>query len=84
RIFGGEPWLIQWRMLKILRQAVQFGIDVVDFGRERLAGLIGFNLVCQRKDRSLRAAVTYVALCVVSAIAVKRRFRLCAVNAGQA
>ncbi len=34
----------------------------------------------QRQD----SAVTYVALCVVSAIVIKKRFRLCAVIAGQA
>ncbi|POQ06640.1 hypothetical protein CXB40_19590 [Pseudomonas syringae pv. avii] len=34
----------------------------------------------QRQD----SAVTYVAICVVSDIAVKKRFCLCAVNTGQA
>ncbi|RMR16481.1 hypothetical protein ALP89_100667 [Pseudomonas syringae pv. persicae] len=34
----------------------------------------------QRQD----SAVTYVALCVVSAIVIKQRFHLCAVIAGQA
>ncbi|RMP69768.1 hypothetical protein ALQ19_05052, partial [Pseudomonas syringae pv. berberidis] len=37
-------------------------------------------------DRRQGSAVTYVALCVVSyiAIAIKKRFRLCAVIAGKA
>ncbi|RMQ19730.1 hypothetical protein ALQ08_04245, partial [Pseudomonas syringae pv. delphinii] len=35
-------------------------------------------------DQRQGSAVTYVALCVVSAIAVEKRFHLCAVTAGKA
>ncbi|AVB21288.1 hypothetical protein BKM03_20200 [Pseudomonas avellanae] len=34
-------------------------------------------------DQRQSSAVTYVALCVVSAIVIKKRFRLWAVNAGK-
>ncbi|AQX62324.1 hypothetical protein B1F85_19805 [Pseudomonas syringae pv. actinidiae] len=35
-------------------------------------------------DQRQGSAVTYVTLCVVSDIAVKKRYCLCAVNTGQA
>ncbi|NAS74941.1 hypothetical protein CVE35_28415 [Pseudomonas syringae pv. actinidiae] len=35
-------------------------------------------------DQRQSSAVTYVALCVVSAIAIKERFLLCAITAGNA
>ncbi len=36
-------------MLKILRKTLKLGIDVIDFSRESLTCLIGFNLVRQRQ-----------------------------------
>ncbi|RMS20066.1 hypothetical protein ALP71_01320 [Pseudomonas coronafaciens pv. garcae] len=41
-------------MFEVLRKTVQLGIDVIDFGRKRLTGLIGFDFVSQRQIKVFR------------------------------